>query len=273
MALQFTTPSPSPSCSFSYFIRLPLSPPPPSPSPLRNEYLILKRCTTTCWRKNHALPSARISLGKSSTPLTAISSPLFTDNQARLSLKAPLPRRCSKICGQAYIYHDSGFRIPANAERPEWRWRTLSCVPYLVALHMSATGYYLGPLIEKFPLFENLVYFIPGAVNRFPTWFHILYCYMSIVFVVKNRKFPFLFRFHMMMGMLLEIGQQIVWVSSNFLPLIHFKGTLGLYYWAGVALAYILVMMECIRCALLGTFVKIPLVSESAFIHSIFGVK
>ncbi|KAE9599841.1 putative chloroplast protein import component Tic20 [Lupinus albus] len=219
MALQFTTPSPSPSCSFSYFIRLPLSPPPPSPSPLRNEYLILKRCTTTCWRKNHALPSARISLGKSSTPLTAISSPLFTDNQARLSLKAPLPRRCSKICGQAYIYHDSGFRIPANAERPEWRWRTLSCVPYLVALHMSATG------------------------------------------------------FHMMMGMLLEIGQQIVWVSSNFLPLIHFKGTLGLYYWAGVALAYILVMMECIRCALLGTFVKIPLVSESAFIHSIFGVK
>ncbi|XP_019417175.1 PREDICTED: protein TIC 20-IV, chloroplastic-like isoform X2 [Lupinus angustifolius] len=203
------SPSPSSSCSFSSFLRLPLSPPPPSP--LRNQYLIFKRCTTTCWRKNHALSSAHISLGKSSTPL-------FTDNQARLSLKEPLSQRYYKICGQAYIYHDSGFRIPANAERPEWWWRTLSCVPYLVALHMSATG------------------------------------------------------FHMMMGMLLEIGQQILWVSSNFLPLIHFKGTLGLYYWAAVALAYILVMMECIRCALLGTFVNIPLFSESAFIHSIFGV-
>lgn len=263
MAAQLTAGS-----AHSSLLRLPLS-----SSPFRNKDLIPERCTTTCCKKNHAMPFAGISLGKSSTQLTAVSAPLFTDNKARLSLKVPLSQRCSKIRGQAYIYHSSGFRIPANAEKPEWWWRTLSCIPYLVAMQMSATGYYLGPFLEKFPLFENLIYYIPGAVNRLPTWFPILYCYLAVLFVVKNRELPLLFRFHVMMGMLLEIAQQIVWVSSNFIPLIHFKGTLGVYYWAGVALAYVLILMQCIRSALLGTFVKIPVLSESAFIHSLFALR
>lgn len=218
------------------------------------------------------IPQLLIS-GKTSTQLTAVSSPLFAGNQAHLSLRAPMSRGCnSKFRGQAYIYHSSGFRIPANAEKPEWWWRTLCCIPYLVALQMSATGFYLEPLLEKFPFFQNLIFYIPGAVNRLPNWFPILYCYLAIVGVVKNANLPLLFRFHVMMGMLLEIALQILWVSSNFMPLIHFKGTLGIYYWAGVALAYILIMAECVRCALLGKFVKIPVVSESAFIHSLFGL-
>lgn len=137
---------------------------------------------------------------------------------------------------------------------------------------MSATGFYIEPLLEKFRLFQNVIFYIPGAVNRLPAWFPILYCYLAIVVVVKNRDFPLLFRFHVMMGMLLEIALQIVWVSSNFMPLIHFQGTLGMYYWAGVALAYILITIQCIRCALLGTFVNIPVISESAFLHSLFGL-
>lgn len=137
---------------------------------------------------------------------------------------------------------------------------------------MSATGYYIEPLLDKYKLFENLIFYIPGAVNRLPTWFPILYCYLAIVVVVKNRDFPVIFRFHVMAGMLLEIALQIIWVASNFLPLIHFKGTLGMYYWAGVALAYILITMHSIRCALLGTFSNIPFISESAFLHSLFSL-
>ncbi|XP_027361925.1 protein TIC 20-IV, chloroplastic [Abrus precatorius] len=253
---------------------------PPSSASLcftfRNKYLVPERCTTICRKKNHAITAfAGNSLGKSAIRLTAASSPLFTDKEARLSLRLPMSqtRRCnSKICGQAFIYHSSGFRIPANAEKPEWWWRTLSCVPYLAALQMSATGIFLERLLDKFPFFGNLIFYIPGAVNRLPNWFPMLYCYVAIVGVVKNKEFPLIFRFHVMMGMLLEIALQIVWVSSNFMPLIHFKGTLGMYYWAGVALAYILIMIGCIRCALLGTFVSIPVVSESAFVHSLFGL-
>jgi len=91
--------------------------------------------------------------------------------------------------------------------------------------------------------------------------------------MVKNRDFPLILRFHVMMGMLLEIAFQIVYVASNYMPLIHFKGTLGMYYWAGVALAYIAIIMHSIRCALLGTFSNIPVISESALLHSLFNIR
>ncbi|XP_068499766.1 protein TIC 20-IV, chloroplastic-like isoform X2 [Phaseolus vulgaris] len=238
--------------TYSSLLRLP-----PSPACLgfgRNKESILERGNRT---KNHTMTA-------------------FVGNalQARLSLRPPMPQRCnSKFCGQAFIYHTSGFRIPANAEKPEWWWRALSCIPYLIALQMSATGFYLEPIIQKFPFFQSLIFYIPGGVNRLPIWFPMLYCYLAIVGVVKNRDLPLIFRFHVMTGMLLELALQIVYISSNFMPLIHFPGgTLGSYYWAGVALAFIFIMMKCIRCALLGTFVSIPLVSESAFIHSLFGL-
>ncbi|WJX69201.1 hypothetical protein P8452_53482 [Trifolium repens] len=249
----------------SYLLRLPS---------LRNKDLIRERCVTFHRKKIPTIKAlASSSLGKSATQLTAVSSPLSTDNHGPLSLSVPKSRRTgSSTRPQAYIYHWSGFRIPANAEKPEWWWRTLSCVPYLIALQMSATGYYLEPLLDKFKLFENVIFYIPGAVNRLPTWFPILYCYLAIVVVVKNKDFPLIFRFHLMMGMLLEIALQIVWVVSNFMPLIHFKGTLGMYYWAAVGLTYIIITMHSIRCALLGTFSNIPVISESAFLHSLFSL-
>ncbi|CAL5200436.1 unnamed protein product [Lathyrus oleraceus] len=187
---------------------------------LSNKDLIRERRVTFYRKRNFAIKAlAGSSLGKSATRPTAVSSPLSTDNHGHLSLGVPISRRgSSSTRTQAYIYHWSGFRIPANAEKPEWWWRTLSCIPYLIALQMSATG------------------------------------------------------FHVMAGMLLEIALQIIWVASNFLPLIHFKGTLGIYYWAGVALAYILITMHSIRCALLGTFSNIPFISESAFLHSLFSL-
>ncbi|KAG4960701.1 hypothetical protein AAZX31_13G248400 [Glycine max] len=241
----------------------------------RNKVLIPQRCTITNEKKNHAITAfAANSLGKSSIQLTPVSTSLFTDKEANLSLRLPISQRFnSKICGQAFKYHASGFRIPANAEKPEWWWRTLSCIPYLIALQMSSTGYYLDPFIQKFPFFQNLIFYIPGGVNRLPIWFPMLYCYVAIVWVVKNKDLPLIFRFHVMMGMLLELALQIVYTSSNFMPLIHFPGgTLGMYYWTGVALAYIFTMIMCIRSALLGRFVRIPLVSESAFIHSLFSL-
>nr|AFK44630.1 unknown [Lotus japonicus] len=247
---------------------------PSSPPSLRNKDLIPLRRFTTFQGKNPAIVAcASNSPRRSATRLASVSSPLLTDNQAHLSLRVLMSRRRnSDIRGQAYIYHWSGFRIPANSEKPEWWWRTLSCIPYLIALQMSATGFYLEPLLDKSRIFRSLLFYIPGVYNRLPQWFPMLYCYLAIVIVVKNEDFPILFRFHVMMGMLLEIAMQIVWVTSNFMPLIHFKGTLGMYYWAGVAVAYIVMMMHCIRCAFLGTFVKIPLFSESAFLHFLFSL-
>ncbi|GAU30996.1 hypothetical protein TSUD_105100 [Trifolium subterraneum] len=137
---------------------------------------------------------------------------------------------------------------------------------------MSEPGNYLGPLLKKFKLFEYVIFYIPGAVNRLPIWFPISYNYLAIMVVVKNKDFPLIFRFHVMTAMLLVTALQIVSVASNFFPLIHVNGTLGMYYWAAVALTYIIITMHSIRCALLGTFSNIPVISVSAFLHSLFSL-
>ncbi|KAJ6376394.1 hypothetical protein OIU76_025518 [Salix suchowensis] len=54
--------------------------------------------------------------------------------------------------------------------------------------------------------------------------------------------------------MLLETGLQLLWNTSNFFPLIHYNGMFGMHYWAGVGLAYIVILLQCIRCALADFF-------------------
>lgn len=117
-----------------------------------------------------------------------------------------------------------------------------------------------------------MIYFIPGAINRWPSWFFMLYCYLGYMFVVKNKDLPHYFRFHMMMGMLLETALQIIWCTSNFFPLIHFKGRLGMYYWMVIGFTYICLLLECIRCALAGIYAQIPFVTDAASIHTLFNL-
>ncbi|KAI4334018.1 hypothetical protein L6164_018759 [Bauhinia variegata] len=247
---------------------------PPSSLSFRSKDLILERCTTTYWLKKKGVDFACKSQGKSCLQTTIDRFLLFHEHQAGPSLTTPTVsgRSQSMIRRQAYKYNSFGFRVPSNAEKPEWWWRTLSCVPYLVALWVSNTGFFLSPLLENFKYFEDVVFYIPGAVTPLPAWFHMVYYYLALGLVVKNKEWPLLFRFNVMMGLLLETALQVVWYSANFFPIIHYNGTLGMYFWAGLTLAYILLMLKCIRCALLGTFVKIPLMSESAFIHSLFHI-
>ena len=173
---------------------------------------------------------------------------------------------------QARKSSSGSLRYPAQTEKPEWWWRTLACVPYLVSLQISDTGFYVQPFLEHYDKFEDLIFYIPGAVKRWSMWFPMLYCYLSYIGVVKNKEWPHFFRYHVIMAMLLETALQVVWHSSNFMPLIHFRGTFGMYYWAAVGFIYIFVMLECIRCALGGKYVKIPFVSESALIHTLYHV-
>ncbi|KAH9744290.1 protein TIC 20-IV [Citrus sinensis] len=136
------------------------------------------------------------------------------------------------------------FRLPAITVKPEWWWRTLACVPYLIALQISDVGLYFYPLSEHYELFENLIYFVPGAISRF----------------------------HMMMGMLMETTLQIFWYTCNFMPLIHYHGTFGMHFWAGIGFAYITVLLACVRSALAGSYIQIPLITEAACIHTLFNI-
>ncbi|MBA0731655.1 hypothetical protein Golax_000095 [Gossypium laxum] len=121
-------------------------------------------------------------------------------------------------------------------------------------------------------MFENLIYFVPGAIKRLPPWFSMIYCYFGYIGIVKNKDWSHYIRFHLMMGMLLETALQLIWYTSNFLPLIHYNGCFGMHYWAGIGFGYILVLLECVRCALGGRYAHIPFISDAAYIHTLFNV-
>lgn len=189
--------------------------------------------------------------------------------------RIPMLPRQSKSLMPVQASTDSPFscRIPTIDEKPEWWWRILACLPYLLALQMSETAYYVQPFLERYEVLENLFYYIPGAVHRLPWWFQFVHFYIAYLGVVQSDKWPHYLRFHVAMGFLLESALLVVVQSSNLMPLIHFQGTFGLYYWAAVAFMYILMVLECVRCALAGAYVKLPLISDSAFIHSLFRVR
>ena len=185
-----------------------------------------------------------------------------------------LPRQSKSLMPvQASADNPFSVRIPTIDEKPVWWWRILACLPYLLALQMSETAYYVQPFLERYEFLEGLFYYIPGAVHRLPWWFQFAHFYVAYLGVVQSDKWPHYLRFHVAMGFLLESALLVVVQSSNLMPLIHFQGTFGLYYWAAVGFMYILMVLECVRCALAGRYVKLPLISDSAFIHSLFRVR
>ncbi|EEF44503.1 protein TIC 20-IV, chloroplastic [Ricinus communis] len=204
--------------------------------------------------------------------LSAASTSLFGDQNNVLHGIPRLPtRRRSPELPRAYKSDFFRLPFPVLAEKPEWWWRTLACLPYLISLYMSDTGNFIQPFLEHYDYF-GLVYFVPGAVSRLPAYFPMVYYYIALLGVVKNKQVPHFFRFHLMMGMLLETALQVVWYTSNFFPLIHFNGTYGMYYWAGVGFAYILILLQCVRCALAGGYAQMPLISDAALVHTMFNI-
>ncbi|KAG5235477.1 protein TIC IV [Salix suchowensis] len=127
-----------------------------------------------------------------------------------------------------------------------------------------AEKYFIQPFIEH--------YDVLGAITRLPVWFSMIYCYFAYIGIVKNKDVPHFFRFHLMMGMLVETGLQLLWNTSNFFPLIHYNGMFGMHYWAGVGLAYIVILLQCIRCALAGGYAHLPFASDAACIHTLFNI-
>ncbi|KAF8005636.1 hypothetical protein BT93_K0040 [Corymbia citriodora subsp. variegata] len=198
--------------------------------------------------------------------LSSASTSLF--GKERIMLPPRTRRRKCPVPPKAYLDYPFSIPYPKIMKKPEWLWRTLACVPYLMALQVSDTAFYFQPLMEHYEQLEFLSYYIPGAIRRLPTWFLMVYCFAVYLGVVQNRKWPHFFRYHVMMGLLLENVLQIVWYASNFAPLIHYGGRFGMYYWAMVGLGFIFLLMECVKCAVAGIYTNIPFISDAAYIHT-----
>ncbi|XP_059634507.1 protein TIC 20-I, chloroplastic-like [Cornus florida] len=205
--------------------------------------------------------------------ISAASMPLLSGDQGGLSnRKLMLTRRRRSFISPRAASKDVpySFRNPAAmAERPRWWWRTLACLPYLMPLHepwmFRETAYRLHPFFENI---ECFTYRFRLALCSFPSWFTMAYFFATYFGVVKNKEWPQFFRFHVTMGMLLEIVLQVMWTVSNWMPVAVYFPKIGMHYWSAVTFVYLFTVLECLRCALSGMYAhKIPFVCDAAYMQ------
>ncbi|XP_059643445.1 protein TIC 20-I, chloroplastic-like [Cornus florida] len=202
--------------------------------------------------------------------LSSASTPLFSGDQGSLSDRIPmLPRRGrSFMSPRASKDVPYSFRYPAMTKKPKWWWRTLACLPYLMPLHetwmYAETAYHLHPFLEDL---EFLTYPFLEAIGRLPSWFLMAYFFVAYLGVVRKKEWPHFFRFHVVMGMLLEIALQVIGTVSRWMPLAVYWGKVGMHFWTAIAFAYLFTVLECMRCALAGMYADIPFVCDAAYIQ------
>ncbi|CAM8939660.1 hypothetical protein QQ045_015193 [Rhodiola kirilowii] len=160
------------------------------------------------------------------------------------------------------------YRYPPMTKKPQWYWRTLACLPYLMPLHetwmYAETAYNLHPFLEQF---EYMTYPFLGVIGKLPPWFLMAYFFCAYLGVVRKKEWPHFFRFHVVMGMLLEIGLQVVGTSNRWMPKGLYWGKLGMHVWTALAFGFLFTVLECIRCALSGMYADVPFVCDAAYIQ------
>ncbi|XP_031377284.1 protein TIC 20-I, chloroplastic-like [Punica granatum] len=221
------------------------------------------------WRP-HQPSRSELFDGFSHPIFSASSTPLLKGEYAGLSGLLPLiPRRQkARISPRASKDVPYSYRYPPMTKKPRWWWRMLACLPYLMPLHetwmYAETAYHLHPFLEDF---EFLTYPFLGAIGRLPSWFLMAYFFIAYLGVVRRKEWPHFFRFHVVMGMLLEIALQVIGTVSRWMPLGVYWGKLGMHFWTAVAFAYLFTVLECIRCALAGMYADVPFACDAAYIQ------
>lgn len=160
------------------------------------------------------------------------------------------------------------FRYPAMTKKPRWWWRTLACLPYLMPLHetwmYSQTSYYLHSFMEHF---QYWTYPFLRAISRLPRWFLIAYLFVAYLGIVRRKEWPHFLRYNVVMGMLLEIGLQIIGTISRWMPRSVYWGRIGMHFWAAVSFGFFFTVLGSIWCALNGTYADIPFFCDAAYIQ------
>lgn len=219
----------------------------------------LAPCQISCSSKGMWLPC-----------LSSASSPLLSGELGGLSHAIPKValRRRQALSPRASKDVPFSFRYPPMTKKPRWWWRTLACLPYLMPLHetwmYAETAYHLHPFLEQF---EFLTYPFLGAIQRLPSWSLIAYLFVAYLGIVRRKEWPHFLRFHVVMGMLLEIALQVVGTVSRWMPLSVYWGKIGMHFWTFVAFAFLFTVLQSIWYALAGKYADIPFFCDAAYIQ------
>lgn len=152
-------------------------------------------------------------------------------------------------------------------KKPRWWWRFLACIYYLGPLHEAwwvcvEPAYHLHPLLEDL---EFLTVPFRQAMSRLPYWFQVIGYLLIASGLVRQKKLPHFFRFHVQMCLLLDIAMQVIVQVCYLLPFSVHTGKVGVHFWTAMSFAFIFTVLECIRCALAGMYADVPLVCDAAY--------
>ncbi|KAG9151342.1 hypothetical protein Leryth_002864 [Lithospermum erythrorhizon] len=149
------------------------------------------------------------------------------------------------------------------------------CLPFGSSLHFSGDQGSLYQVMPKFPQRRgsNIApkaskdvpysYRYPAMTKKPKWWWRMFACLpylMPLHETWMRKEWPHFFRFHVVMGMLLEIALQVIGTVSRWMPLAVYWGKFGMHFWTAVAFGYLFTVLESIRCALAGMYADIPFV-------------
>nr|GMD44109.1 protein TIC 20-I, chloroplastic-like [Ipomoea batatas] len=247
----------SKSCN-STSVRLSLLPFRAAFSSIRNSYAPHQNLTS-CFSKGTRF----LSLSSASSPV------ICGEYRGFLDALPKLPRRSRfSLSPRASKDVPKSFRYPAMTKKPRWWWRTIACLPYFMPFHetwmYAETAYHLHHQLEAF---EFLTYPFLQSLGRLPSWFLMAYFFIAYLGIVRRKEWPHFLRFHVVMGMLLEISLQVIGTISRWMPLSVYWGKIGMHFWTAVAFGYLFTVTQCIGCALTGMYADVPFLCDAAYIQ------
>nr|QKY65053.1 chloroplast protein import component Tic20-I [Passiflora pittieri] len=221
------------------------------------------------WRP-HMEPESRSSKGAPPVQFSFTSTQLLSGDYGTFS--HTIPSLCKKrlregLCTQASKDVPFGFKYPAMTKKPRWWWRILASLPYLLPVHETwmhvpmakyLSNLFLALELCSRPFLESL--------GILPRWSLIAYFVTAYLGIVRRKEWPHFLRFHVAMGLLLEIGVQVLGILIRWLPVGFLHGRPGVHLMTAVAYGFQFTVMESIRCALTGIYADVPILCEAAYV-------
>jgi len=148
-----------------------------------------------------------------------------------------------------------------------WPWKLMCAILYMLPwVDVTEKTVYF---IERFPAFHWTEYF----TEPFEHWFYIHEWAPLIIFfgtylgIVRNKKIPHVARYHIMMGVMLDIVAMILIVVEENLPFGVLWTPWSDLFYALMFWFIFLLVMYCLFFCFMGWYCEIPLVSEGVFMQ------
>ncbi|GIL52437.1 hypothetical protein Vafri_8314 [Volvox africanus] len=173
----------------------------------------------------------------------------------------------SQSGGKAEDAEKQDWKFGRNEGPMTWPWKLMCAILYMLPwVDVTEKTVYF---VERFPAFIWTEYFS----EPFEHWYNIHeYAPLFIFFatylgIVRNKKIPHVARYHVMMGVMLDIVAMILIVTEENLPTGVLWTPWSDLFYALMFWFIFLLVVYCLFFCFLGWYCEIPLISEGVYLQ------